>query len=224
MHIWWRLWVFTKILLMVTAWCGLCDICLSVVLLFYCNWYTVITSHLVHCLLPQKCFKFYITVLTFSKWCTSCLCIICSTLVKKSTINLFYFKSVLNEFHSGGNSVGGLLLIILSLHVGLKKKKRFLIEIVHLVAYICAAFIQIWTICCVYSENCMRIQTKEVLLTSPLLWPPFGMMKKSGHGLDPFIVSLCWVHLCYSCALSTLPGNCAVELEYKFEKYWFGAS
>lgn len=52
----------------------------------YCNWYTVITSHLVNCLLPQKCFKFkfYITVLMFYKWCTSCLCIICPTLVIKA--------------------------------------------------------------------------------------------------------------------------------------------
>lgn len=65
------------------------DLCLSVVLLFYCNCYSVITSHLVNswnCLLPQKCFKFkfYITVLMFYKWCTSCLCIICSTLVIKA--------------------------------------------------------------------------------------------------------------------------------------------
>lgn len=57
--------------------------------LFCCNCSSVITSHLVNswnCLLPQKCFKlkFYITVLMFYKWCTSCLCIICSTLVTKA--------------------------------------------------------------------------------------------------------------------------------------------
>lgn len=65
------------------------DLCSSVVLFLYCTCSSAITSHLVNswnCLLPQKCFKFkfYITVLMFYKWCTSCLCIICSTLVIKA--------------------------------------------------------------------------------------------------------------------------------------------
>ncbi len=131
------------------------DLCSSLVLLFYCNCSTHITSHLVNsrnCLLPQKCFKFkfYITVLMFYKWCISCLCIICSTLViKAQSLNFILWIS------AGRKSVCGVVLIISAVHFWLWK--WLLIVIVHSVAYIWAAFIQIWTICCVYWENCMQI-------------------------------------------------------------------
>lgn len=101
MHIWWRSWVSTQILSMATAWCGPYMI-FACQLSCYFTVIDIITSHLVNswtCLLPQKCFKFkfYITVLMFYKWCTSCLCIICSTLViKAQSLNfipsLYYMK------------------------------------------------------------------------------------------------------------------------------------
>ena len=69
--------------------------------------------------------------------------------------------------------------------------KWLLIVIVHSVAYIWAAFIQIWTICCVYwEENCMQIHLSEDLLNiSTAVSSPSGWWKKKpGHGLAPFIV------------------------------------
>lgn len=71
----------------------------------YCNWIAVIASHLVNCLLPQKCFKFkfYITVLMFYKWCTSCLCIICPTLVIKAQ-SLNFILAI--EFSLGRRNAG----------------------------------------------------------------------------------------------------------------------
>lgn len=96
------------------------DLCLSVVLLFYCNWYSVITSHLVNswnCLLPQKCFKFkfYITVLMFYKWCTSCLCIICSTLVIKAQSLNFILSLYYMNFSLEGISLWSLVNRFISL-------------------------------------------------------------------------------------------------------------
>lgn len=136
------------------------DLCSSVVLFFYCNCYSVITSHLVNswnCLLPQKCFKFkfYITVLMFYKWCTSCLCIICSTLVIKAQSLNFILSHYYMNFSLGEISLWSLVNHFQQFMSGWTK--WLLIVIVHSVAYIWAAFIQIWNICCVYWENCMQI-------------------------------------------------------------------
>lgn len=163
------------------------DLCLSVVLLFYCNCYSVITSHLVNswnCLLPQKCFKFefYITVLMFYKWCTSCLCIICSTLViKAQSINFiishYYMNFCLEEI--------SLWSLVNHISSSLQAEK-ILIVIVHSVAYIWAAFIQIQTVCCVYWENCMPVHLSEVLpnILTALSWSWTGSIHCFLH----------WVH------------------------------
>lgn len=186
MHIWWRLWVSTKILSLTTAWCSpYYDLCLSVVLFFYCNWYWVFSSHLVNCLLPQKClkFKFYITVLMFYKWCTSCLCIICSTLVIKAQSLNFIIIIWISVWRK---SVFGVLLIISSAHFRLRK--RLLIVIVHSVAYILSCFhSDLKYLLCVLRELHADSPVGDLLniLTAlSSLWDD----ENSGQGLVPFIV------------------------------------
>lgn len=152
---------------------------LSVVLLLYCNWKSVITSHLVNCLnclLPQKCFKikFYITVLMFYKWCTSCLLIICSTLVIKAQslnfiLSRYYMNFSLeeislcshaNHFYQCSSGWENGCWLWLCIQLGTFELLSFRLEI----SIVCTERIACGFTC------------RRFYLTFWLLCPPFGMM------------------------------------------------
>lgn len=160
------------------AWRGPSDLCLSVVLLFYCNWYTVITSHLVNCLLPQKCFKFkfYITVLMFYKWYTSCLCIICSILVIKAQSLNFILKSFLIWISVWRKSAFWSLVNHFIGSLQAEKKDCWLWLCIQLRTFELLSFRFELSVVCTERIAC-RFTCRRFYWTSWLLCPPVGMMK-----------------------------------------------
>lgn len=190
------------------------DLCLSVVLLFYCNCYSVITSHLVYswnCLLPQKCFRFYITVLMFYKWCTSCLRIICSTLVMKAQslnfiLSHYYMNFSLEEI--------SLWTLVNHFSSSLPAEKMIVncdCEFSCIYLSFHSDFVQ--TICCVLRDLHADSPVGCFHWTSWLLCPiPLGW-SKTWSWTGSIYCFLHWVHFIYSCVPLTLAITSGVRLD-----------
>lgn len=184
------------------------DLCLSVVLLFYCNCYSVITSHLVYswnCLLPQKCFRFYITVLMFYKWCTSCLCIICSTLVMKAQSLNFILSHYYMNFSLEEISLWSLVNHFSSSLPAEKMIVNCDCEFSCIYLSFHSDFIQ--TICCVLRDLHADSPVGCFYLTSWLLCPTFGMIKN---------LVMDWFHLLFSTLSPLHLLLCSLDLGHNF--------
>lgn len=182
---------------------------------FYCNWYTVITSHLVNCLLPQKCFKFkfYITVLMFYKWCTSCLCIICPTLVIKAQSLNFILSHCSMNFSLEEISFWSLVNHFIGWLQAEKKKKDCRLWLcIQLRTFELLSFRFELSVVCTERIACRFTCRRfyfNILTASSSLWDD----EKCGHGLVPIIVSLRWVHFIFSCVPLTLAITYGVGLD-----------
>lgn len=108
---------------------------------------------------------FYIALLMFCSWCTSCLCIMCSTLVIKAQSLNFIFSHYHMNVSPGEISLRGLV----DDFIGSVHTEKIKFSSVHSVAYIWAGLIQIWHIQCVYWEFCMHLLCRRFHSTFWLL-------------------------------------------------------
>lgn len=181
------------------------DLCSSVVLLFYCNCYSVITSHLVNswnCLLPQKCFKFYIPVLMFYKWCTSCLCIICPTWVMKAQ-SLNFIPSHYYYYMNFSLEEISLWSLVNHFSSSLPAEKMIVncdCEFSCIYLSFHSDFIQTTCIACRFT---CRMFLLNILTALSYLWDDPKLWSWTGS-ISCFLQ---WVHLIYSCVLLSLGHN-----------------
>lgn len=131
----------------------------------------------------------------FYKWCTSCLCIICPTLVTKAQSLNFIRSHYYYNMNSGQGVLGGIsvLLVVSAAHYRLRK--WLLIVIVNSVAYIWA-FIQIHSdyLLCTKRLACRFTCTMFLLDILTASVRALGWSKKKTKTQNPVMD---WFHLLF---------------------------